>query len=364
MTHYFETGGFFETGSWHSKEDEAWAAGIFVENTAKGETTIWEKMQQANMDYLVHKLPASYLLPDGSHFLDGGRWGLVREKTAWGEPERLRVVGSRYDVIQNVDIARVLDPIARNWTLEGLGVLKGGRIVFVELRLDPFDVGGHEREKCRVYLLVANDHTKGSLIFGQSLTRVVCNNTFNAALANNKELDFIPHTSNPQAEMEFRSRVVEITIKHRKAMQETLNALFVRPVSKKEVATVIEAAFPNPKKSRNLKVAEEFTDMQGEQDDVVVGFFNKAEDQRRLYELQTERIKELRLETGMELARFNDEQPYAGNTAYALFNAVTAVTNHSSSFSGGADKNMVSLFFGQKAEMNRRAWEAVTELVK
>jgi phage/plasmid-like protein (TIGR03299 family) len=356
MPDYFNVGSFRDVKSWHGKEVSS--GGLFT-----GKVNIWEQMQKSQMDYHVHKVPATYVLSDGSTLFDNGRYGILREPTKWSNNwERLRVVGNRYEVIQNEDLARVLEPLNKEWPVEGMGVLKDGKIIFVELKLEPFDVRGLETERHDTFLLVANDHAQGSAKWGLTTVRVVCWNTYSMAEGDKRVIN-IPHTGEVESELAFRSALMQKTVERRKSTQETLDQLFVTKVTKRQTANVIEAAFPDPKPTRALRLSDMARGEDGD-GDIFDYIIQRGESARETQEKQMERIVGLRVETGDALNKFNDEYPYAARTAYAVWNAVTAVTNHSPSFTGSAEKNLVSNFFGQKAQMMDRAWDECVKLCK
>lgn len=357
MADYFNVGSFRDKPSWHGREINS--GGIFT-----GQTTIIEQMEKSQMLYDVHKVGASYTLPNGTTIQDDGRFALLREPTTWDDDwKRLRIVGNRYSPIQNSDIARILEPVQRDWPLEGLGVLKGGKIIFVELKLDPFDVGGNENEKHLTYLLVSNDHTQNSVYFGTTVVRVVCWNTYSASLAKDaKTLRAIPHSTDVDMELTFRTALIEHTIKARKEQHEVLNKMFSTPISKSGFADIVEAAFPLPIKGRRMRLMEDVPETMI-QEGVILDVAKIAEKETENYQVSVERVEKMRSAVADNYIRFNDEQPYTAGTVYAAFNAVTETTNHSELYIGSVDKGMVQLFFGQRNLSNKRTYEMAVSLI-
>ena len=357
MSHKFVAGAFVEQ-SWHGREVDS--GGLIV-----GNPNLWVQMQKSQMDYEVHRIPATYVLPDGTVLEDPKFANIVREPTAWDSNwPPMRPVANRYKPVNNSDLATTLQPLADHWPVWGLGALDEGRIVFVELRLDPFDVGGHPDEQHLIYLLVANDHTKGSAIYGLTKVRVVCWNTWSAALRqDDRTLLNIPHSTDVHEALAFQVALSRHAVDSRIRQQAELNMLFKRRINKGEFANIVEAAFPTPPKLRKMRMADAIpADMDVAQYEVVERVQAAAAKQTVDWERSVTRVESLRADVGAAYAEFNDTYPYAGGTAYAAFNAVTYTTNHGN-FTGMPDKKMVSLLFGEKGRINERAYEAAMALV-
>jgi hypothetical protein len=294
---------------------------------------------------------------------DDGRFGLIRQPVAWDNSyKRLRVVGNRYDPIQNLQLGLIFEPLQKDWPLESIMVMKDGAITAFELKLDPFDVGGLEREAHESFLLILNDHTQNSIGVLETFVRVVCWNTYRLALGDQKTFSRIPHSGNAALEMAFRAAVMERAVQRRKEEQAVLNTMFSTPVDKEGLANIIEAAYPMPNKGRRLRLDESVGDDMPE-GDIVEQFLSVADGERNLFEVAVERVKRQREEVAANYGRFNDEHSYAAGTVYAAFQGVTYATNHSDLYTGDNDKRIVSLVTGQRQQSNAAAYKAAVALL-
>lgn len=339
--------GAFTNSSWHGLEAEVGPI-----------PDIEASIVKHGADYIVEKLPIGVTLSDGTFFDDEGRFAIMRPPTVFSpEWERLRIVGNRYEAIQNVELARLLQPLAdAGWNTAGWAVLKKGQIFFVQLKVDEWEIGGQEKELHKGYLLVSNDHSQGSAFYGSVSTRVVCSNTYAMALGGG--IESIPHNSGTQVELDFRTKIQEAILRAQADEREALNAFFRTPVTSEDVEAGLAQIFPNPTASRKMKLA-----VQGEQVGLSEhGFFDLAATDYNTFNQKVERQATLRQAVRTALGLFNEEHDYAANTAYALFQSVTNVTNHSSLFTGSKEKNLVSLHFGNKARINEEAWKVAVEL--
>lgn len=355
MPDYFNVGAFRDKPSWHGKEISS--GGVFT-----GETTIWEQMQRSGMDFEIEVVPSYY--PWNGEFVEiPGKYNLIVPHTKWNSGQSaIRHIGNRYSVLQNFRIAELLEPLNKIYPLESLAILKDGKIVFVELRMQPFEVGKNPNEVHNSFLAFGNDHTMNSAYMGLTSIRLQCSNTWNSALG---QLTSIPHSTDVEAEVEFRAVVMKNSFEGRRNTQTLLDKMFSTPIKQDEFANVVEAAFPNPDKPRSVKVFNSVDalglDMGNE---IIATMAERAESGMSVYNRAVERQNELRMDVGSAFTQFNDEQPYCGGTVYAAWNAVTQVVNHSPKFYGGNEKGMVSLFFGQKKTMLDAAYKTCVELIK
>ena len=63
-------------------------------------------------------------------------------------------------------------------------------------------------------------------------------------------------------------------------------------------------------------------------------------------EWRADRASQLRTEIGGNLVKFNDQHPYAENTLYAGFQAVTDLFSNSDAFTGADEKKAISRVLG------------------
>lgn len=348
MSHEFEVG-VFNNSSWHKLENEVGPI-----------PNIEESLVKYGADYEVHKLPIGITLPDGGFFNDEGRFGILRPPTTF-DPEwrRLRIVGDRYEAIQNVELARILQPLADSgWPTVGWAVLKQGQIFFIQLKVDEWTVGGQDEELHKSYLLVSNDHTQGNAWYGNVSTRVVCANTHAQAIG--EGIEAIPHNASTSLELDYRSKIQQAILRAQANEREALNAFFKTKIDNAQLEAGLKEIFPDPVPSRKMKLLAQGEAVGVKEHDFVA----VASGDYEVFNQKVERAGDLRNATRLAFGQFNEQHSYAGNTAYALFQAVTNVTNHSSLFTGSAEKNLVSLHFGNKAKINETAWQVASQLSK
>ena len=185
-----------------------------------------------------------------------------------------------------------------------------------------------------------------------------------AAISGDDKDDLVtfPHTKDSEEILHFLTSLKLHAIQQRQQTIDQLNSMFTRQISKSEFADVVDATFPAPAMPKGVRLAELMPADMDQNAPGVEYVLGKAENDGKLLTWQQKRMVDMRTELGEEYSKFNRDYPYAANTAYAAWNAATATINHSDLFTGAADKQMVSLFFGQKRKMTDRAWAAVSEL--
>lgn len=383
MPAYFDTGVIVGEQSWHGLELELdWAGGLLP----RGEKiTVREAMERSGMIYEVVKIPLTVNLPDGTVYRVGHKQEVMRPPTVF-DPEwaHLRTVANRYEVLQNEKLAEIMDLLSDEMPVESVISLKGGQITVVELRAEPFEVGGQDRELHETFLMASNDHAEGGLFWGLTGVRIVCANTYAMSLGADKgrgNIINIPHTAGGVNELEFRAAMLDLLHSRQQQEKEFLNTLFARKVSGEEVNGVVRAVFPDVEPGRAMRVVEsalpqlllsvdpddpEFYDKALEEVDEprIAKMLKKAQREAPTFQSNYELNEKRRQELADNFVKFGDEQPYAGDTAYALFQAVTETITHSDTFTGSTEKNVISQLFGQKNTMIQRGREALVEVLK
>ena len=326
--------------------------------------TIEGEMRRSGMDKVeVVRVPIYAELDNGETIDIKNRYALMVTGPQFDKPTFLRrVVGNRYEPMQNLRLAEILEPLQRHWPLEGTMIVKQGEITIVQLKIDQFHVGNYDNEEHQSYLTVASDHTQGGLMWLRTNVRTVCWNTYSLSMRALDKLR-IPHNDNADTILQFLAAVEEQTIAAQKLHTEQLNGLFTRKIDKIELATIVDAAFPEPKETSRQKIAglSESENVTGE---VATDFFALVDADKKRGDWATERQKSLRVAVGANYSKFNDEQPYAAGTAYGAFQAVTETVNYSSLFKGNREKQAVSLLMGQKAKIQASAWGAAVDLLE
>lgn len=125
------------------------------------------------------------------------------------------VVKGRYNPLDNIDAFQLgddlLDASGAHWITAGS--LKGGKQVWMMAKLpESIYIAGMEDEAIQPYIMVSNSHD-GTRAVEATVTpiRVVCNNTFTAALSSAKRTFKIRHTKNMSGRINEAKKALDIT---------------------------------------------------------------------------------------------------------------------------------------------------------
>jgi phage/plasmid-like protein (TIGR03299 family) len=247
----------------------------------------------------------------------------------------LGVVGERYEVLQNHELVGLVHDSAKEvfskdlqlthpWNNSetlgsfgnmGGGTLKGGSRVFVQLELPELYIG---KSGIKRFITGTNAHDGSmSLGFGTSNQVVCCANTFAIA---NKEISKFRHTASMQQRVDEAVKSLRKLLEFEDKQMAVFETASTRTFERKHIVDIVNAVF-------------------GE---TIKGSANET----------SSRTKNQMLALSNDINKSIDEQ---GESLWALFNAVTRYTNHSSN---SRDKDF-SLMFGNDAAINERAYKTM-----
>ena len=178
------------TYSFYSKKEIAWhGLGQVVEEAKTSD----EVLKIANLDFHVVKAPNFAKVNENEYVLNPLSFSTVREDTN----QVLGTVGTRYEILQNVDAFKFFDDIVgrKEAIYETAGALGNGEKIFISAKM-PNIIRYKNNDIIEDYLLIVNDHTgKAPIKVLFTPTRVVCNNTMRMALKGAKNIYVINHNS-------------------------------------------------------------------------------------------------------------------------------------------------------------------------
>ena len=290
----------------------------------------WAKA--AGLDWTAEKSPAYAQLPDGSFKQVNGRYFLTRS-------DNHHPLGYVSDVYQPVQPSNVLEWFQRyiavddRFALDVAGSLKQGEIIWATaVYRDKLEVAG-DAHIARVLMTTTFDGS-GSTINQGTVTRVVCNNTLNAALADKRAVIRTRH--NAKFDAAKVGRELAAVAQGFAVYKKMGDALALNEMSGRETSNlfkhVLDIPFETEWKDLSARKQNQFADL------------------KRAYS-----------ETITEGAQ--------ANTAWAALNAVTRYVDHSKSVRGGegtseAEKRFASAQFGQGNQIKAMAWDFLLPRIK
>lgn len=175
-------------------------------------TTI-EALQGCNADFEVEKQPIVALTPELAGMIENGQFvnaSMLKELIIDGSKATMRldshktlgIVSDKYGVVQNAQAFDFIDAFCTGGSgapcIESAGVLGNGERVFVCAKFpEPIRLAHKDNDIIDMYVVFTTSHDgKGAVTAMVTPTRVVCNNTLNAAFKNNSGRWNVRHTCN------------------------------------------------------------------------------------------------------------------------------------------------------------------------
>jgi len=265
--------------------------------------------------------------PIEQYILVPGKKAITRTDT--GIP--LSIMGGRYSILQNLRMFEFGDALVDSGLkVVGAGEFAGGKVTWVQFEL-PSEIEVHgDPSAVKPYLLLYTSHD-GSRPFGALLTfvRVICKNTFNAAIKGAADKFIIRHTPNASGRVEEARRVLGLSFSEVETFEKVALDLSKRPMDNVKFAEFAEVLVPSPVREGPATRAAQ------------------ADENR---EMLNDLFTSSPLLDGVDF------------TYWRAFNAVTEWVDHHRDYRASAgntinDNKALSLFDGQASEFKGRALE-------
>lgn len=306
-------------------------------------------MAAAGLNWTVEKRPLF------EHILDGD--GVVRAREIKSHVavfrtdtnERLSIVGTKFPFVQNREMFDFCDTLVGegNARYETAGSTKGGRRIWALMKT-PSVIEVVPNDIVQPYIFAANGHD-GCLAFtaGFTGTRIVCNNTLNAALGESgvRFRMSVRHNLSLRARVDEARRVLGMSVRYFEVMGQNFKALAAKQINEMVFRGYVNAVFPL---KRSTIVNPMLTDAPAVE----------SEERARVKAIH-ETVAFL-----FENGRGN-AMPGVRGTAWAALNAVTEYVDHVGTVTGKGELRKgaaLSALFGPGAQIKERAFKAALSL--
>ena len=212
-----------------------------------------EVLHLSGLDFEVKKEPNTHIFPNGTSIRSVDSYFTYRDDT---KQVLGASVGSRYQILQNVDAMSILDGIIGTSTgvkYETAGALGKGERVFITAKLSSY-IQIDSQDKMEKYIFVYNSHDgKGSIEAGFTPIRIVCNNTLNAALKECTNRIKFRHTANAKERLKEAQRVLAMSEKYSEVFEAKMQHWTKVRITDKELRNLIEQAMASEETLDMLK---------------------------------------------------------------------------------------------------------------
>lgn len=252
-----------------------------------------------------------------------------------------------FTIVQNTDLARILDPMTKEWPVETAGALQQGETVWLMLDMGEGIIAG---EQHRRLAWVRNSHKPGQgLMFKPVRTRVVCANTDAVAMNEKGVVISLRHSSDIEARFEEVIKAMDQLRAQNALDEEALEALAAYAVSAEEVKQIANTLYPFPS-------VPKFRTLNGIPTDRQQAMREATE---KKYEHDLARMKKYQTSFQESLETLVIQFPRIGGTGYGVYQAVLEAEQYRRPTAACA----VSAFFGQGYEIQKLAKKELLTLV-
>lgn len=275
-------------------------------------------------------------------------------------PLVLGTCSEEFEVLDNMDIARMIDPLTERYPIETCGALGDGEQTFFSLLApETSKVAG---DTIRNYFTLVDSKIPGARakVF-YSPVRVVCWNTLCRGLREATISFDVRHTRGAKEEFQFYSGLmVQMAEEQEKtlAMFRHMTAISLPSYTQRRA---VDEIFPLPDRPSRVRLMQQH-DLAALAARNIPGAQHQYERAKRAHdawEHSCARVQSYR-DTARELIRkFNDEHVHAADTLWCIYNACTEVSD----WREGRGNVMASVLFGERAAEKARAWDVCTALL-
>ena len=187
-----------------------------------------------------------------------GRFATYRDDTK----DIFGVVGSRYEVIQNAHAFDFFDEIVGKGEAiyETAGALGKGETVFITAKLPSYIRVG-KSDDIEKYLLLTTTHDgSGATIAMFTPTRVVCNNTLQAALGGSGHKVYIRHTKNAHDRLKEAHKALGIANSLSDELGEIFNIWAKKSINDDQLHEYVKMVFLNKEELQKLAIGVPHTE--------------------------------------------------------------------------------------------------------
>lgn len=316
--------------------------------------TATEAVTESGLDYEISKCPL-YTQFYGVDLAVENQFILMRDETEDDpQPRSFGIVSDDYEVIQNTELAKILDPLTQEFPVETCGALGYGEKVFMALAVGSADIEGDEIKE---YFLLNAGHTgSDSIRLMYTPVRVVCQNTLIMATRASTVSSVVLHNRGAAGDLRL---AVDLMARLRGVQAYGLNSLrqmALSPLVTTQINQIIDAAYPLPRKSRTQELVDAINQElpQAEIEALMNQGLDRAVRLADLSKYPVEAARANREAVVTVLDKFNDEFPQFANTGWAVYNAVVELED----FKGGKGAVEESALFGPRAAVKARAYTA------
>lgn len=244
----------------------------------------------------------------------------------------LGVVGKDYTVLQNKEAFSFFDAVVEEGSAvyETAGSIMGGRKIWIMAKLPEYiKIGNSKNDEIQPYVTLMNAHDgKGAVIAFIHLTRIVCNNTLQAAIKGAISKVSIRHSTNVKTKVEDAHKILNIANQYTNEIKNIFDDMAQIKATPELITNYMDALYPVNEWAKNTKHRDRVCDT----------------------------ITDL-----MDYGTGQDTDAAKGSL-YGLFNAVTHFLDHNKTYKNN-DNKLDSIWFGPSSQKRQEAFEIAENII-
>jgi phage/plasmid-like protein (TIGR03299 family) len=308
-------------------------------------------VKKFHLDYEVGTYPMVAIV--GKKQVKTDKVAIMRSPTAEDKQWRLfGTAGGKYEIVQNKDLANIMDTIHEVWGLETMGAIDLGKTIFMTFKTGDQDIEG---DQIKGYFLVTDTKDGGTSVkCAYTPVRVVCSNTLRSGLKQATIAINIQHITGAKDQLAAR---VNLIAKAQKAIDETtmvFRQLANAKVTTKQAELMFDQVYPLPKTPEDMALVDY------SQEDLGALLFKGVQDSMYAYNFYTKQAQDLRAGASELYEKLNDEYPNLAGSAWHVWNAIV----ESADFRDGGRSPEISSLFGARAREKATAFKLATQFIK
>ena len=329
----------------------AWSRTATRSFSAKDKVTEKDGLQELGLLADLEKVPLKAHLKNGD-IDDTSKYAIYRKPTKQDKKYRQISdrVGKDYEILQPSQLAKILDPISKQYPVETIGVDGNGKKLYMTLNLGNSKIANEDHEL--YWLIVDSRDGQGKFHMAFTPIRVVCQNALVSARDSASITLALNHRKGIHSEVRDFSRMFNQLLTKQEDTIQTMNSMATNKLKKKDVTEIIEYAYQEPKVSqrinnrKNLELSPNMTKKQLEDFSV--------------HEKKQSNVQIIRDNAMDRYNVFNEEHPKLARTSWAIYNAIVETEDFRRNRGNSANGFLPN---GERAINKMRAFSKALEFV-
>ena len=329
----------------------AWSRTATRSFSAKDKVTVKDGLQELGLLADLEKVPLKAHLKNGD-IDDTSKYAIYRKPTKQDKKYRQISdrVGKDYEILQPSQLAKILDPISKQYPVETIGVDGNGKKLYMTLNLGNSKIANEDHEL--YWLIVDSRDGQGKFHMAFTPIRVVCQNALVSARDSASITLALNHRKGIHSEVRDFSRMFNQLLTKQEDTIQTMNSMATNKLKKKDVTEIIEYAYQEPKVSqrinnrKNLELSPNMTKKQLEDFSV--------------HEKKQSNVQIIRDNAMDRYNVFNEEHPKLARTSWAIYNAIVETEDFRRNRGNSANGFLPN---GERAINKMRAFSKALEFV-